>query len=271
MSGFLDSIREVIGNGWNPDVPTEGVRPDYGLGTAQFRPMQKSQYEPTLESGETRSPQDLQSMLAGVIEAAGMAALPGIGPKLSRLPQPTSTELPTRYFHTTLDPNFKPDMGRPIHLNRGRATPGWEGNVHSFQLPEGAKIPMVADAGIMWNDKRQLLRAGIINDVEFRSEQTAPEILKSKGYAPAVEYPNAWEGTHNKEKVFPRAQKLAGQRLGIPWREVPTEEILPNEWIGAGVKSRSTMVLDPSILKYEMERTRQTRGAPMTAKSKAIR
>ena len=93
MSGFLDSIREVIGNGWNPDVPTQGVRPDYGLGTAQFRPMQKSQYEPTLESGETRSPQDLQSMLAGVIEAAGMAALPGVGPRQMKKRPPASTRL----------------------------------------------------------------------------------------------------------------------------------------------------------------------------------
>jgi len=94
VSGFLDSIREVIGNGWNPDVPTEGVRPDYGLGTAQFRPMQKSQHERTLESGETRSPEDLQSMLAEVIMAAGAGASPVTGPRGMELARTAARTIP---------------------------------------------------------------------------------------------------------------------------------------------------------------------------------
>jgi hypothetical protein len=60
----------------------EGVRPGYGLQGAQISP-QRSAYEPTLAPGETRSREDLLSMLAGVIEAAGMAVVPGVGPRKS--------------------------------------------------------------------------------------------------------------------------------------------------------------------------------------------
>ena len=102
MSGFLDSIREVIGNGWNPDVPTEGVRPDYGLGTAQFRPMQKSQHERTLESGETRSPEDLQSMLAEVILAAGAKSSGLVGPRGKELARTAARTARRNVYHGTL-------------------------------------------------------------------------------------------------------------------------------------------------------------------------
>jgi len=103
MSDFLSGLKDLIGNGWNPDVPTSGVRPDYGLSTAQFQPMQKSQYEPTLESGETRSPEDLRSMLAGVIEAAGMAAVPGVGPHETGVRAPGRTARRNVYHGTLKD------------------------------------------------------------------------------------------------------------------------------------------------------------------------
>lgn len=82
MPSLLDLMMGTRG-GWNPDVPQEGVRPGYGLETATGigRPV-RSEYQRTLDPGETRSPESLQAMLAEVILAAGSGALPGVGPKV---------------------------------------------------------------------------------------------------------------------------------------------------------------------------------------------
>lgn len=74
------ALSDLIGTGWNPDAQTSGASPGFGLAGAQIRPMQQSPYEPTLAPGQTRSREDLRSMLGGVIEAAGMMAVPGVGP-----------------------------------------------------------------------------------------------------------------------------------------------------------------------------------------------
>jgi hypothetical protein len=52
----------------------------YGLTGAQISP-QRSQYEPTLAPGETRTADDLRSMLGEVILAAGAGASPVTGPR----------------------------------------------------------------------------------------------------------------------------------------------------------------------------------------------
>jgi hypothetical protein len=106
MPNLLDLIRgrrSVL-----DDLPAEpqGVRPDYGLRGAQISP-QKSPYEPTLAPGETRSREDLQSMLWAVIEAAGMEAVPGVGPrKLER-------RAPARVRKTSAPPAAETEPPKP--------------------------------------------------------------------------------------------------------------------------------------------------------------
>lgn len=83
MSGFLDALRGVLGDGWGENVQREGVRPDYGLSTATgVSPLAKSGYERTLRPGEERTTDDLQSMLAEVFFAAG--GVPGMGAAKTR-------------------------------------------------------------------------------------------------------------------------------------------------------------------------------------------
>lgn len=81
MANLLDLLMGTKG-GWNPDVPQAGVRPGYGLGTAEaIMPPVRSPYQRTLDPGETRTPSQLQEMLAEVILAAGSAAVPAAGPR----------------------------------------------------------------------------------------------------------------------------------------------------------------------------------------------
>lgn len=77
MASPLQAIMAML-QGQRPQVTQ--VRPDFGLTGAQIGP-QRSPYERTMASGETRSAQDLQSMLGEVILAAGSGALPAIGPR----------------------------------------------------------------------------------------------------------------------------------------------------------------------------------------------
>jgi hypothetical protein len=64
--------------------PTVGQ--DYGLTGAQILPEQQSEYEPTLAPQQAEAMTlgekvtRFRDMLPGVIEAAGFAAVPGVGP-----------------------------------------------------------------------------------------------------------------------------------------------------------------------------------------------
>lgn len=71
--------RPLFGTGWNPDVQTSGVRPDYGLTGALIGSQAQSPHERTLAPGQTRTADDLQSMLAEVILAGGAGASPLTG------------------------------------------------------------------------------------------------------------------------------------------------------------------------------------------------
>jgi hypothetical protein len=125
----------------------EGVRPDYGLTGAQISP-QRSAYEPTLAPGETRSREDLLSMLAGVIEAAGMAVVPGVGPRKLEQQAPArvrpgaekpfaewfgkskvtdETGAPLTVYHGTNDAITQFEHGRS-----GKKDPGWLGTGFYF-------------------------------------------------------------------------------------------------------------------------------------------
>lgn len=77
MASPLQAIMAML-QGQRPQPSV--VRPDYGL-TGAMISAQRSPYEPTLAPGETRSRDELRSMLGGVIEAAGMAVVPGVGPR----------------------------------------------------------------------------------------------------------------------------------------------------------------------------------------------
>lgn len=144
MSGLLDGIKSLIGSGWNPDVPTEGIRPDYGLSTAQFQPMQKSQYEPTLESSETRSLEDFRSMLAELILAGGAGASPVTGPRGIELARTAARSIP-----------------------------------RNIETPLGAGVTQKTDGGIVVSDATSGARLYNLKPSEFRANRRTGTFRRS--------------------------------------------------------------------------------------------
>ena len=134
-----------------PAQPT-GVRTSGGeanlaaiLAGAQLQQQQKSQYEPTLAPGERRTPEELQAMLANVIEAAGMAAVPGVGPHEMARQNPSARRRVAR------EPSKTSPEGRGLDL--------WIATVARRLQGEGLSYgDSVIRAHEIWREQEQLAR-----------------------------------------------------------------------------------------------------------------
>jgi hypothetical protein len=84
---------------------------------------QRSQYEPTLRPGETRSREELQSMLWNVVQSAGMESLPGIGPHKLAQQNPGSRPAPGG---APVEMPRGAALREPIKGSNGRAIVGYE-------------------------------------------------------------------------------------------------------------------------------------------------
>jgi hypothetical protein len=201
VSDFTEMIRRAL-EGDDPSRKEE-VRPDFGLTGAQILPAEKSQYEPTLAPGEKRTPEDLQSMLAGVIEAAAMSAVPGVGPHTPE------TRAPGRVYHgTNSSRGIRSEPG--LHVGTPEQAAWRIRDPLTGKIPEGGRVyPLemnprkVVDIKDLKNAMdfpgnvaEELVRVGAITPEERGSLRSMSEVfslLKSKGYD-AMRYPNRVEG-----------------------------------------------------------------------------